>query len=775
MPLAALGALVTAFHTIYEAVVQKKVNEKTLVLLKDRVQILEKSINQVATESKAIQQVFQAFQELVRRFEAAIQSAIVLLEQQQNCFQLCKYLNWRRHSEALAMCYRELEGCINDLNVIISMKTYANSVQSADTANNVRQTLAMVNNLGLNLAQAQAADRKVNEAQYRDIVARTEEQAAKNAAFFQRTNAKLDGIRGDLHAVGGQVDRLGNRINAVDQKLGQMDGRLGRIDNGVNELNNKMDGLAVNVANGMNDLHGHMDHLGKHQELAFAEVHAHLNDDADRTRKELEKMLLELKRAGNQAKLLPPLETIHPEQVLGELELLCPRPRQNIFRITMKRNNTDVRCIFKAIKPGAMQEIRPQDLARSEAERLALLKLTFSPYFPDIIGSFRYNPFTTGFITEGVWFHAADERAMTLREYLQAHIVEWSGRIRLMRQVASAVAFMHSKTNSIVHGGLTTREILVSRDAKMGGDFIKVIDFDKALHVGGQSAIMADISFDRDDHPFVAPELFSNNRPVVTFASDIFATGTILWELACNSIPFEHIPPETPIRDLIVSGVREQIPRNGMSACPVDVADAVARCWEPVPSARPTAEMLEDQLFNVYRANVASTPRVNDDFLAKMAAEPEMVRVLGWREMYLRGRMGMSEDDLRCVRYVAELLTHPQFPPSYGRTRQQRVDEAVRLLVIAVDQYNDGGAAEYLASKLYGENKAMKDQWMMKAKDLSHPAASLAWAKDAYQRGEISKEKYVATYNMVKELNDFKTSSMQKRMESRRSEARFSS
>ncbi|KAJ3169337.1 hypothetical protein HK101_011494 [Irineochytrium annulatum] len=750
-----LTPLLDAFRIAFEALEQKKVNEKSLVLLKDRVEILERAVNQIAAESTAIQHVFHAFQCLVGRFEAAIQSAIGLVDQQQYCFSLARAWNWQKHAQELALCYRELDGCIQDLTMILSMKSFANNKQSVDIAS---VTEMMAKNLDLNFADALAADRAYYEMHYRDLIKRTEVQATKNAAFFQNANAKLDGIRGDLHAVGGQVDRLGNRINAVDQQLGQMDGRLGRIDNGVNELNNKMDGLAVKVANGINDLHGHMDHLDRNQEA-----------EADRTRKELH----ELMKALNQAKMLPSLKTIDREQVAGQLKLVCSTSRHNIYHVTMKRNNTDVRCIFKAIKPGAAQVIWHQDLARSEAERLALLKLASSPYFPNIIGSFHYDDETTGFITEAVWFHSADERAMTLREYLQAHIVEWSGRIRFMRQIVSAVKFMHSK--SIVHGGLTTQEILVSRDTRMSGDFhsIKIIDLDRAFHVGGQSAIMADMSFDKDDHPFVAPELFSSYRPVVTFASDIFAVGTILWELACNSIPFEHIPPEKSIKDLIVNGVREQIPRNGLSACPLDVGDGIAKCWEHAPSARPTTEMLEDQLLGVYRANLALTPRVDSVFLAKMAAEPkEEVRVLAWRKLYLRARMGMSEDDLRCVRDVADLLRHPQFPPSYGRTRQQREDEAVRLLMIAVDQYNDGGAAEYLALKFYEENKAMKDQWMTKAKDLSHPNATLAWAKVAQEKKEISKEEYIAIGNRMKEVNDVKSLLISKKLASRRSEAK---
>jgi hypothetical protein len=98
-------------------------------------------------------------------------------------------------------------------------------------------------------------------------------------------------------------------------------------------------------------------------------------------------------------------------------------------------------------------------------------------------------------------------------------------------------------------------------------------------------------------------------------ASDVFALGTVFWELVSKELPFEN-EVQAEIRRKILSGYTHKLPDHVVDT-PLGVL--ISRCWERDPSHRPKAfeicEILENILKNSFSDLIKDHPiRYNPDF-----------------------------------------------------------------------------------------------------------------------------------------------------------------
>jgi serine/threonine protein kinase/tetratricopeptide (TPR) repeat protein len=117
------------------------------------------------------------------------------------------------------------------------------------------------------------------------------------------------------------------------------------------------------------------------------------------------------------------------------------------------------------------------------------------------------------------------------------------------RQICAGLAEAHR--NRVVHGDLKSNNVILTRDA--GGDVRAVItDFGLARKplgpaedaTGGRAASLAGSSQAGGVPDYMAPELWKGEKP--SAASDVYALGVVLYELAANHRPY---PQETPWQD----------------------------------------------------------------------------------------------------------------------------------------------------------------------------------------------------------------------------------
>ena len=100
----------------------------------------------------------------------------------------------------------------------------------------------------------------------------------------------------------------------------------------------------------------------------------------------------------------------------------------------------------------------------------------------------------------------------------------------IARQICSALVYMHSQ--GVIHRDLKPENILIAEDGQ-----VKIMDFGIALDESARRLTWSGLSSTIGTPDYMAPEQVSGRRGDVR--TDIYALGTILYELLTANLPFE--------------------------------------------------------------------------------------------------------------------------------------------------------------------------------------------------------------------------------------------
>ena len=196
-------------------------------------------------------------------------------------------------------------------------------------------------------------------------------------------------------------------------------------------------------------------------------------------------------------------------------------------------------------------------------------------------------------------------------------------RTRFCSELASGLAYLHSAQVSIVHGDLKAANLLLCCDSeantsngggslsmKSPADFaVKLADFglataknrSKTTSRGGalgseQQAASAAVTIQ-----WTAPELLDGAAK--DFATDVYALGVTLWEIAERRAPFADVGVEA-VSDMVRRGVRPKLAKEPPNTT---LARLLGRCWDGDRAKRPSAAeadlLLANELALVASAN----------------------------------------------------------------------------------------------------------------------------------------------------------------------------
>mmetsp|Transcript_28097 Transcript_28097/g.69492 ORF Transcript_28097/g.69492 Transcript_28097/m.69492 type:complete len:942 (-) Transcript_28097:204-3029(-) len=113
-------------------------------------------------------------------------------------------------------------------------------------------------------------------------------------------------------------------------------------------------------------------------------------------------------------------------------------------------------------------------------------------------------------------------------------------KVRLGREIAMGMTYLHSL--KIVHRDLNTRNILLTDDMR-----VRIADFGCARKISGETYESSTIS---GSPAYMPPEQLQGQA--LTLKVDVWAFGTILWELASEKLPWSHIQGDwTQIKDRV--------------------------------------------------------------------------------------------------------------------------------------------------------------------------------------------------------------------------------
>ncbi|KIJ94789.1 hypothetical protein K443DRAFT_134619 [Laccaria amethystina LaAM-08-1] len=169
-------------------------------------------------------------------------------------------------------------------------------------------------------------------------------------------------------------------------------------------------------------------------------------------------------------------------------------------------------------------------------------------------------------------------------------------RLRLLAQVASAIAYLHTFRPTIVHGDLKGGNILIDHGYAIITDF----GLSKVIEEMSET-ISKGTSFFAGSTRWMAPELIvalvedDGQVPPITTFSDVYAFASVCLEVASGQIPYPHRTNDHAVTVDIVQGVK---PARG-ACCLVQVKDVdifwdiLDRCWNSIGCLRPSMrEML---------------------------------------------------------------------------------------------------------------------------------------------------------------------------------------
>ena len=217
-----------------------------------------------------------------------------------------------------------------------------------------------------------------------------------------------------------------------------------------------------------------------------------------------------------------------------------------------EKENLEKHFAVKLIKRGMDTD---EVLRRFKLEKKILARLEHQNIAPLLDGGMTEDglPFLVMEYVEGI----------SITKFCNAHELEIKERLKLFRDVCSAVNYAHQ--NLIVHRDLKPSNILVTKDGTA-----KLLDFGiaKLLNPDGFEDTATTMQARMFTPEYASPEQL-NGEPITT-ASDVYSLGVVLYELLSGQRPFQsnsrnyqeivkQILTDEPVRPSVISNFKFQI------------------------------------------------------------------------------------------------------------------------------------------------------------------------------------------------------------------------
>ena len=151
---------------------------------------------------------------------------------------------------------------------------------------------------------------------------------------------------------------------------------------------------------------------------------------------------------------------------------------------------------------------------------------------------------------------------------------------RLLRDVASGLAWLHNMNPPVIHQDIKPDNIMVGEN----GDFM-ITDFGVSTHVKSTLRKSMSAAFSSAGTiAYMAPERFSkDNTPIM--ANDIYSLGATVYEMLTGDTPFGDDGGLIQMKGAEVPELKGEYSKQ--------LKEVIARCLRTNPWERPTAEQLE--------------------------------------------------------------------------------------------------------------------------------------------------------------------------------------
>jgi serine/threonine protein kinase len=239
-----------------------------------------------------------------------------------------------------------------------------------------------------------------------------------------------------------------------------------------------------------------------------------------------------------------------------------------------------------------------------------------------------------------------------LMEYIEsgetlAHVInnggtDWSSALRGGIGIARALDYGF-RTCGLVHGDLKPLNILVEKDGT-----VKVNDF--GLSVAIRLEAVANVFNGAGTPGYMAPELCGGGRNQVTVATDMYAFGVILFEIATGERPTS----DDDIGVLLCDPVGDLLTKH--PSTPPSLAKIIGRCLAPDPEKRPESfAAVLNELSSLHYLCLRQPPKMESEpstatrleDLFNLASSFKMLGILDEAERAARCAVELDPNDWR--------------------------------------------------------------------------------------------------------------------------------
>ncbi|BBM82727.1 protein kinase domain-containing protein [Candidatus Uabimicrobium amorphum] len=203
-------------------------------------------------------------------------------------------------------------------------------------------------------------------------------------------------------------------------------------------------------------------------------------------------------------------------------------------------------------------------------------------------------------VEDEVVFFAMDYiEGLSLIEYIKVMQLDVHEKIKLMAQVADALAFAHQQ--GVIHRDIKPDNVMIDSNGKP-----YLMDFGLAKRKGSEVLTMTGAAIGTPQ--YMSPEQVEGQKGKIKKTTDVFSFGIVLYEVLVGKPPFTAASIQAIFAAISVKD--PVMPRKLVPDLPRDLETICMKCLEKSPAKRyPTARALHNDLQNfIHGGNIKAKP-----------------------------------------------------------------------------------------------------------------------------------------------------------------------
>ena len=171
--------------------------------------------------------------------------------------------------------------------------------------------------------------------------------------------------------------------------------------------------------------------------------------------------------------------------------------------------------------------------------------------------------------------------------------LSWKQKIKMCRDVAHGMTYLHESEPPILHRDLKSLNLLLTEKVTGPGDglIVKITDFGVSKFLDDSVSMMN--TGQMGTCHWMAPEVLAGHH--YSLPADVYSYGIVIWEIVCRETPYRGLNPTLiPYRVLNCNErpSMELLP----ASCPQALRALMVSCWQTDPGQRPTFPQILDVL-----------------------------------------------------------------------------------------------------------------------------------------------------------------------------------